>query len=114
MRTSLRIELADAEGALMRLIGLVERRGFTIATLDKGEMSEGRSTVTMTLDARDGARNMDVLARQVARLFDVRGVFTRDAESPISPAMAPGIVSGIAAQAAAGPDRWRQACPPRH
>ncbi|OLF81130.1 hypothetical protein AWH62_00190 [Maricaulis sp. W15] len=106
MRTSLRIELADAEGALMRLIGLVERRGFTIATLDKDAASNGQSTVTMTLDARDGARNMDVLARQVARLLDVRGVFTRDNHPQIAPE--------IAAQAAGGPDRWRQACPPRH
>ena len=106
MRTSLRIELADAEGALMRLIGLVERRGFTIATLDKDAASHGQSTVTMTLDARDGARNMDVLARQVARLLDVRGVFTSDTPARIAPE--------IAAQAAAGPDRWRHACPPRH
>ncbi|WP_291844296.1 ACT domain-containing protein [Maricaulis sp.] len=105
MRTSLRIELADAEGALMRLIGLVERRGFTIATLDKAAASNGQSTVTMMLDARDAARNMDVLARQVARLLDVRGVFTSDTHARIAPE--------IAAEAAAGPDRWRQACPPR-
>lgn len=106
MRTSLRIELADAEGALMRLIGLVERRGFTIAAMDKSETAGGQSTVTLSLDARDSARNTDVLARQVARLLDVRGVFTRDTSDQIAPE--------IAAQAAASPDRWRQACPPRH
>lgn len=106
MRTSLRIELADAEGALMRLIGLVERRGFTIAAMDKSETSGGQSTVTLSLAARDDARSMDVLARQVARLLDVRGVFTRDTDDRIAPE--------IAAQAVAPSDRWRQACPPRH
>jgi len=106
MRTSLQIELVDAEGALMRLIGLVERRGFTILTLDKSETSGSQFTVTMTLEARDDARNMDVLARQVARLLDVRTIFTRDAHNQIAPE--------IAAQAAADPDRWSQACPPRY
>lgn len=106
MRTSLRIDIADAEGALMRLIGLIERRGFTIATLDKAASSNGQSTVTMSLDARDDARNMDVLARQVARLLDVRGVFTPDPQPHIAPE--------IAAQATGTPHRWRQACPPRH
>lgn len=90
MRTSLRIELADAEGALMRLIGLVERRGFTIAAMDKSETSGGQSTVTLSLAARDGARSMDVLARQVARLLDVRGVFTRDTDDRIAPRSQPG------------------------
>ncbi|WP_323761973.1 ACT domain-containing protein [Maricaulis sp.] len=106
MRTSLRIELADSEGALMRLIGLVERRGFTIAAMDKSETSGSQSTVTLSLDARDEARNMDVLARQVARLLDVRSVFTRDPGDRIAPE--------IAARAAPSTDRWRQACPPRH
>ncbi len=106
MRTSLRIDIADAEGALMRLIGLVERRGFTIATLDKALSSNGQSTVTMSLNARDEARDLDVLARQIARLLDVRGVFTPDTRHPIAPE--------IAAQATGTSHRWRQACPPRH
>ena len=44
MLNTLIIELAEAEGALMRLIGLVERRGYMIGTLDKSEAREGQST----------------------------------------------------------------------
>ncbi|WP_300543607.1 ACT domain-containing protein [Maricaulis sp.] len=99
MRDTLRIELSDSEGALMRLVGLVERRGFTIATLEKADAADGQSTVIMRLSARDGARSLDVLTRQIGRLFDVRAVFT--------PELA-------AAEAAHASYRWRQACPPRN
>lgn len=95
MTHTLRIELDEREGALMRLIGLVERRGFTIDMLEKSEPRDGQSSISMTLAARDGARRMDVLVRQIARLFDVRAVFTPE----------------IAIQTAHAGHRWRQACP---
>jgi acetolactate synthase regulatory subunit len=100
MFDTLRVELAEAEGALMRLIGLVERRGFTIKAMDKTEAADGHATVTMHLAPRDGVRSLDVLIRQISRLLDVRAVFT--------PEMA------AAAQAAHASHRWRQACPPRN
>jgi acetolactate synthase II small subunit len=99
MLDTLVIELAEAEGALMRLIGLVERRGYVIATLDKREAADGQATVTFTLKPRDASRQLDVLIRQIGRLMDVRAVFT--------PQIA-------AAEAAHASHRWRQACPPRN
>lgn len=100
MLDTLCIQLADSEGALMRLIGLVERRGFVVSTLEKTEAANGESTVTMGLKARDGVRSMDVLIRQIGRLFDVRAVFTPQVAA--------------AAGAAHAQHRWRQACPPRN
>lgn len=99
MLNTLSIEIAEAEGALMRLIGLVERRGYTIATLDKSEAQGGQSTVTLKVKPRDAARQLDVLIRQIGRLMDVRAVFTPE----------------IAAMKAAHTSHaWRQACPPRN
>lgn len=84
MSNTLRIELADQEGALMRLVGLVERRGFSIATLDKAAARDGRAIVTLQVAAREGARQIDVLVRQIGRLFDVNSV--------MEPEMAPELV----------------------
>lgn len=99
MLNTLIIELAEAEGALMRLIGLVERRGYTIGTLDKSEAREGQSTITLQVTPRDAARQLDVLIRQIGRLMDVRTVFTPEI---------------AAAEAAHASYHWRQACPPRN
>lgn len=99
MLNTLNVELAESEGALMRLIGLVERRGYTIATLEKGEARDGQATITMQVKPRDAARQLDVLIRQIGRLFDVRAVFTPEI---------------AAAKAGHTPHPWRQACPPRN
>ena len=98
MFDTLCVELAETEGALMRLIGLVERRGFTIATFEKSEARDGFATISMRLGARDGARNLDILSRQIGRLIDVRAVFTPEIAA--------------AAQAAHAPHQWSPACPP--
>jgi len=102
LNETLCIELADAEGALMRLIGTVERRGFTIATLEKSQPADGRSAITLGLTPRDGVRSMDVLIRQIGRLVDVHAVFT------------PQIAAAAGAAAAHAPHRWSPACPPRN
>ena len=75
MSNTLRIELADREGALMRLIGLIERRGFAIARMDKSPAESGQAMITMSVAAREGARRIDVLVRQISRLFEVESVF---------------------------------------
>lgn len=75
MSNTLRIEMADREGALMRLVGLIERRGFAIARLDKSPAADGQARITMSVAAREGARRIDVLVRQISRLFEVESVF---------------------------------------
>lgn len=101
MLDTLNIRLADSEGALVRLLGLVERRGFTVSTMEKSAAANGESTVTLGLAARDGVRSMDILVRQIDRLLDVNAVFTPE-------------IAAAAAGAGPASHGWRQACPPRN
>ena len=62
--------LDQAEGALVRLLGTVERRGFTLAGMS-ADSTEAGTRVRLQLD---GARDLLVLCRQIERLIDVREV----------------------------------------
>jgi acetolactate synthase II small subunit len=86
MINTLRIEILESEGALTRLIGLVERRGFHIASMAKSSPTDGRAMVTLDVVARESVRQADVLARQIARLFDVESVLA--AHPACAPALA--------------------------
>lgn len=67
------INFKPCEGALVRILGLIERRGFVLRDLSvRDEDSDG--ALTVDFDARDQSRQVDVLARQVARLLDVKSV----------------------------------------
>lgn len=67
------VNFAPEEGAVLRILGVVERRGFRLRGLT---MAEEASAASMTLDIepRDPARKLDVVARQLQRLIDVRSV----------------------------------------
>ena len=64
----LHLLLADREGALVRLLGLVERRGFRLGAVKSSATPRGMR-LSLTLASDD--RAADVLLRQVARLQDV-------------------------------------------
>jgi acetolactate synthase II small subunit len=65
------IRFTAGEGALARMLGLVERRGFDIRGV---AMAEGptEARIAMDVEARDPLRRLDVLTRQLERLIDVR------------------------------------------
>lgn len=66
------IEFTPAEGALLRLIGLIERRGFRVIAIDMAELpGGGRAAATLDLAARDGARALETLGLQLRRLHGV-------------------------------------------
>jgi acetolactate synthase II small subunit len=71
MSRSMEVLLDQAEGALLRLLGTVERRGFALAGLSADPTGAGVLAVTLQLD---GARDLQVLCRQIERLIDVRAV----------------------------------------
>lgn len=60
------------EGVLVRVLGLVVRRGFEPVRVE-AHLSAGDATlrVDMTLESE---RSVDTLARQLRRLYDVDGV----------------------------------------
>lgn len=74
MTHTLTIRIADREGALVRLIGLIERRGYEICAMAKSAPAAGMAEINVDVTARGGERRIDVLMRQVSRLFDVISV----------------------------------------
>ena len=72
MSARLRIDYDAGEGALARLLGLVERRGFTIDALEM----RGGAPASLRLDvrARDGTRQLATLDLQLRRLHGVHAV----------------------------------------
>jgi acetolactate synthase II small subunit len=68
MAIELRMLLKAAEGALIRVLGTIERRGFTLqrlSTQPRGAHTE------MRLEIEPAGRPIDVLVRQLKRLYDV-------------------------------------------
>lgn len=70
---SLNIEFDSAEGAIRRLIGVIEARGFQVRNMTMGcDMS--RSNMTVAVTPRDSGRCLEVLSRQIARVNGVHNV----------------------------------------
>ena len=74
MTARLDIDFTPAEGAMLRIIGLIERRGYRIRELTLAEQAAKSASLSMLIEARDAGRQPDVVARQVGNLFDVSSV----------------------------------------
>lgn len=73
MSQRLMISFTLAEGAVVRMLGLVERRGYAVLGINMEERHEGASII-VDLEPRDPARRIDVVAKQLHRLVDVNSV----------------------------------------
>jgi acetolactate synthase-1/3 small subunit/acetolactate synthase II small subunit len=69
----LTIDFTPAEGALVRMLGLVERRGYVIRGLAVNEQA-GAGSLVIDVEPRDPARRVQVMAQQLDRLIDVNSV----------------------------------------
>ncbi|NIM70670.1 MAG: acetolactate synthase [Xanthomonadales bacterium] len=79
MEHRLLIELKNCEGALLRALGLVERRGYRIRTCNLRADEADRSVLELTVfSERPGA----LLKRQLERLHDVLGVRLEESCEP--------------------------------
>jgi acetolactate synthase regulatory subunit len=67
---NIRIEFAFAEGALRRLLGVIEARGWIITSMQMGSDGD-RSIMTLSLNPRDGTRKIATLIRQISRVYGV-------------------------------------------
>ena len=67
---SLNLELNDQEGALLRLLGTAERRGWRPVSVS-AHADGGRLTVRLTVR---GTGSVELLCRQLYRLHDVAQV----------------------------------------
>jgi acetolactate synthase II small subunit len=71
MNHTLNIQLSSSEGAVLRTLGLIERRGFSLGNCSFTEVDEsGRSMEVTVSSSRPG----DLLKRQLERLHDVLSV----------------------------------------
>lgn len=68
MDYTLHIQLSSAEGAVIRALGLMERRGFTIRQCTVGEPDGAGRELDVTVTS---SRSGDLLKRQLERLHDV-------------------------------------------
>jgi acetolactate synthase regulatory subunit len=72
MNHKLTLEVRDAEGALLRMLGTAERRGYQTVSLQAGPgENTGEFAVRLTVRSE---RDPGLLARQLANLHDVRRV----------------------------------------
>lgn len=72
MNHTLRITIRHIEGAIIRIIGLVERRGFSIKSVNATPSTCGQE-MAMVIEV-ESERSAETLVRQVEKLFDVRAV----------------------------------------
>ena len=68
------VDFAMAPGAVPRMIGLVERRGFELVALAMDGAVGGDARLLLDVEARDRGRSLEVLAGQLRRLREVRSV----------------------------------------
>lgn len=69
MNDRIRIQFRNGEGALIRILGLVERRGYRLLAVEAHDGS-----LSLDLAPRDPSRRLDVLTAQLRRLHDVTDV----------------------------------------
>jgi acetolactate synthase II small subunit len=79
MSRRLQITLAASEGALIRVLGTVERRGYSLHELHVEKAADDCMHVSMQIESE---RDANVLCRQLERLFDVQSVIL-EAEPPL-------------------------------
>jgi acetolactate synthase-1/3 small subunit/acetolactate synthase II small subunit len=69
------VDFAPMEGAVLRMLGLVERRGFRVSGIGMTERPCGKqASLELEIVARDSGRRIDVLGLQLRRLHGVSDV----------------------------------------
>ena len=71
MNINLNISMNNAEGALIRILGTIERRGHKLLGLRSRVSNPGDDFQELLVDVNCGERSPDVLMRQLDRLHDV-------------------------------------------
>jgi len=68
---TLTLQLSGSEGAVIRTLGLIERRGFRLGKCSVGEIDNSSRTMEVQVSS---TRPGDLLKRQLERLHDVFNV----------------------------------------
>jgi len=88
MKHTLTIQLGGSEGAVIRVLGLIERRGFILGKCSVGEVDSGGRRMEVQVSS---SRPVDLLERQLERLHDVFHVGVKPvmATKPCKPGIRP-------------------------
>jgi acetolactate synthase II small subunit len=86
MSKTIHLELDRAEGSLQRIIGLIERRGFHIDGMTMDGEGPHRA-LAIHVRPCDATRRIDVLGRQIDKLYGVRRSGSVPDEGAVSCAM---------------------------
>jgi acetolactate synthase II small subunit len=81
MNHTLQMNIQKVEGAIIRLLGLIERRGFSVTTMN-ARTDEAAQQVEITVQVRSAGRSVETLAKQIEKLYDVRSVACLTASEP--------------------------------
>ena len=73
MNAQLHVTFAPAEGAMLRILGLIERRGYVIRELSMTQRPPG-AALSIAIEARDDGRQPAIVVRQIGNLHDVSSV----------------------------------------
>ena len=73
MTGRIEIQFAPAEGAVLRMLGLVERRGFEVRGIEMAQ-GEGQGSLSLQVEPRDPSRQLPIVAAQLRRLIEVQSV----------------------------------------
>jgi acetolactate synthase regulatory subunit len=76
------IDFTRSEGAVLRLIGQVERRGFEVTSMSLPEHGAGPARLTLGVTARDASRRFDTLSRHVSKTYGVTAVRAAESAPP--------------------------------
>jgi acetolactate synthase regulatory subunit len=68
MKHTLQVQLRARDGAVLRTLGLIERRGFRLDALSVGEPAAGGRSMSVSVSSE---RPVELLKRQLERLHDV-------------------------------------------
>jgi acetolactate synthase II small subunit len=80
MNRTIEVSLSRAEGAIVRTLGLIERRGFVVESVATRGEPQAESLI-LSVEVASRGRPYDVLVRQIQRLFDVRHAFLIEPQS---------------------------------
>ena len=70
MRYQLDLVLKPAEGALLRVIGMTERRGFSIYAIHGSTIDSDAGRWQLQLEVEGGTRQPQTLQRQLEKVYD--------------------------------------------
>lgn len=82
MSEQFNINFTPAEGSVVRILGLVERRGYMVRGISMSEHADCASLL-INVEPRDASRRIQVVIQQLGKLIEVNSVSlaTRDAGS---------------------------------